>query len=54
MVSGEYYIALGITKLDADYEKVESLDTEKNSAYLHERVHFIQNFSTLYGVTRAA
>lgn len=29
MVSGEYYIALGITKLDADYEKVESLDTEK-------------------------
>lgn len=53
MVSGEYYIALGVTKLDEDYENVGYLDVEKNSAYLHERVHFIQNCSTVYGVTRA-
>lgn len=29
MVSGEYYIALGVTKLDEDYENVGYLDARQ-------------------------
>lgn len=53
MISGEYYIALGITRLNEDYGKVEGSNDEKNSAYLHERVHYIQNCSTVYGLAVA-
>lgn len=53
MVAGEYYKALGITVLEDDYEDVKTTDVNKNAAFLHERIHFIQNFSTLYGITNA-
>ena len=53
MITGEYYNIFGITKLDADLSDAVSSKEEKNVAFLHERIHYIQNFSTVYGVNRA-
>lgn len=53
MVEGEYYNIFGITKLCDDYSKIRNSDKEKLSAYLHERIHYIQNFTTVYGVYKA-
>lgn len=50
MIFGKYYTAFGIIELEEDYEKVEGINVEKNSAFLHERVHYIQDFSTIYGI----
>lgn len=53
MVTGEYYNIFGITRLDADLSEIQNKKEEKNVAFLHERIHYIQNFSTVYGVNRA-
>ena len=50
MIFGKYYTVFGIIELEEDYEKVEGINIEKNSAFLHERVHYIQDFSTIYGI----
>ncbi len=53
MVTGEYYNIFGITQLDADYSEIQNKMQEKSAAYLHERVHYMQNFGTVYGVNKA-
>lgn len=53
MVEDEYYNIFGITKLCDDYSKIQNSDKEKLSAYLHERIHYIQNFTTVYGVYKS-
>lgn len=53
MVGGEYYHAFGISKLEEDFSSISQGDVLKNSAYLHETIHYLQNFGSLYGVFQA-
>ena len=46
MVEGEYHRAFAIMKLNEDYSNPENVTLEKDSAYLHEYIHFIQDFGT--------
>ena len=52
MVSGEYYNYLGIVYLDADGNQIETSSEIKN-AFLHEDIHFVQNYTTLYGINKS-
>ena len=53
MISGEYNRVFGVTRLDEDYSNIENITDEMNAAYLHESIHFIQDFGSLYGVNVA-
>lgn len=53
MVGGEYYNAFGISKLEGDYSEIMVDDIGKNSTYLHESIHYLQNFGSLYGIFQA-
>lgn len=52
MVEGEYHRAFAIMKLNGDYSNPENVTLEMDSAYLHEYIHFIQDFGTCYGVNQ--
>lgn len=52
MVEGEYYNCFGIVYLDTDASEIET-DKNVQDAFLHEDIHFVQNFYTLYGVNKA-
>lgn len=53
MDDSKYYWGFGVTYLNDDYSCLEVRNESKGNAYLHERIHFIQNFSTLYGVNKS-
>ena len=53
MVEGEYQRAFAIMKLNEDYSNPENITLEMNSAYLHEYIHFIQDFGTCYGIDQS-
>ena len=53
MVEGEYHRAFAIMKLNEDYSNPENVTLEKDSAYLHEYIHFIQDFGTCYGIDQS-
>ncbi len=53
MVEGEYHRAFAIMKLNGDYSNPENVTLEMDSAYLHEYIHFIQDFGTCYGVNQS-
>lgn len=53
MIEGEYYNIFGITYIDDDLSEMQNAKEDKNVVFLHERIHYIQNFSTVYGVNRA-
>ena len=53
MVEGEYQRAFAIMKLDEDYSNQKNVTLEMDSAYLHEYIHFIQDFGTRYGVNES-
>lgn len=43
----------GVTYIDGDLSIIQEQTEEKNLTFLHERIHYIQNFSTLYGLNHA-
>lgn len=49
----KYYWGFGVTYLDDDYSSLENQNQSKGDKYLHERIHFVQNFSTLYGFNKS-
>ena len=53
MVEGEYQRAFAIMKLNGDYSNRENVTLEMDSAYLHEYIHFFQDFGTCYGVNQS-
>ena len=53
MVEGEYHRAFAIMKLNGDYSNPENVTLEMDSSYLHEYIHFIQDFGTCYGVNQS-
>ena len=53
MVEGEYHRAFAIMKLNEDYSNPENVTLEKDSAYLHEYIHFIQDLGTCYGIDQS-
>lgn len=53
MVEGEYQKAFAIMKLNEDYSNVKNVTLEMDSAYLHEYIHYIQNFGTCYGINQS-
>lgn len=53
MITGEYYRVFGIIKLEEGYIIQENISPEMNAAFLHESIHYIQDFGTLYGINMA-
>lgn len=53
VIVGEFLTSFGLTILEGDYSDVNNLDNDKLAAFLHERIHYIQQFGTLYGVNRS-
>lgn len=53
MISGEYNRVFGVTRLDEDYSNIGNITDEMSAAYLHESIHFIQDFGSVYGVNMA-
>lgn len=53
MVTGEYNPIYGVIRLDGDYTIMEEDAVDKQAAYVHERTHFIQNYTTLYGMNKS-
>ena len=52
MVEGEYQRAFAIMKLNEDYADQKNITLEMDSAYLHEYIHFLQDFTTYYGINQ--
>lgn len=53
MVEGEYQRAFAIMKLNEDYADQKNITLEMDSAYLHEYIHFLQDFTTYYGINQS-
>lgn len=53
MISGEYNPAFGIMKIEADCSNLSAHDFDVLSACLHEEIHYLENFITLYGINRS-
>lgn len=53
MITGEHNPIYGIIQLDEDYTTMEDDAVDKQAAYVHERIHFIQNYTTLYGMNKS-
>lgn len=52
LTEGEYYNVFGIVQLKADARRIDANQSIQD-AFLHEDIHFVQNFSTLFGVNKA-
>ena len=50
MVTGEYNQVFGIMNIDDDCSEKNCFKGELKPAILHEEIHYLQNYSTLYGV----
>lgn len=53
MVVGEYHRVFGVTRLEESYEEKSAITAEMDAAYLHERIHYIQDFGSVYGINMA-
>lgn len=53
MVEGESQKAFAIMKLNEDYSNVKNVTLEMDLAYLHEYIHYIQDFGTCYGINQS-
>jgi len=48
IIEGEYHHVFEFTSIEGNLEKRSGITTAMDAAYLHERIHFIQDFSTVY------